>query len=332
MFDINMIHHSFIKKAEPLASRNWFETGGNAEYFCEPHSKEEYITAVNYATKHTIPLTLLGSGANVLISDKGIKGLVISPKLLDISLNDNDTQPGETVFVTVGSGVTLETLINWCLANNIIGLEEFSGIPGTIGGSLYINIHYFKFLISQFLHNATIIHKKSAIIETVETKWFQFGYNTSKLMEKKHFIVEATFALKKCTPEEAAYARGRSHEIIRHRRQRYPNKGTCGSFFRNFYESEVTLEQNGRKIIFAGYYLDQVGVKGSLSHGKAGVSHQHANMIVNFGGATSSDIIYVIRIMQELVFKKFGLLLKPECELLGFSEYPLHTIDSIKKN
>ena len=136
--------------------------------------------------------------------------------------------------------------------------------------------------------------------------------------------MSATFKLKKISEKETAFALGRKKEIIRHRAARYPQKGTCGSFFRNFHEGEVTLESNDKKMIYVAYYLDKIGVKGALQVGYAIVSHQHANMIVNQGNATSKDIIEVARKMQMLVKDKFDIIPHPECRLIGFKKYPLN--------
>jgi len=141
--------------------------------------------------------------------------------------------------------------------------------------------------------------------------------------KKKHIVISVSFALKKANELEVAYARGRRAEIIRHRIKRFPAKFTCGSFFRNFHDNEVSLVINGKKVIWVAYYLDQLGLKGTVRVGDAMISSQHSNMIVNLGKATSSDIIAVAKEMQEAVWKKYGILPQPECELVGFKENPL---------
>jgi UDP-N-acetylmuramate dehydrogenase len=234
------------------------------------------------------------------------------------------TDTDEGSFVTAGAGITIENLIIFCLENNISGLEEFSGIPGTVGGATYINLHYFQFLLSQFIVQATVIHRTTGELREVDTTWFNFGYNQSKLMTHEYYILHVTFKLKRVSDLEVAYAQGRSVEIIRHRKARYPYKNTCGSFFRNFHEDEVTLISNGKKVIWVAYYLDKLGIKGSLKIGGAQISYQHANMIVTDQTATSEDIINLARTMQEMVQQEFGILPKTECLMVGFTEYPLH--------
>lgn len=309
-----------IQEQVPLADKNWFGTGGSARYFAQPQTADQMAAALQFTNEHNLALYMLGSGANVLISDAGFDGLVINPQLTYVSHTHGS---GKDIELTVGAGMPLDKLIAFCLRNNVLGLEEFSGIPGTVGGAVFINLHYFEFLLSQFLVRATVIEKSTGVISTVDNSWFAFGYNSSRLHERKHILIDATFALKRGDDVATAYAKGRHDEIVRHRAKRYPIKGTCGSFFRNFYENEVSLVSEGKKVIWVAYYLDKIGVKGALSVGDAQVSHQHANMIVNRGAATTADIIAVARQMQERVRDAFGIIPQPECQLIGFNEYPL---------
>lgn len=310
-----------IQEQCDLKNKNWFKTGGPARFYSAPTTLEHVIESLDFAQKHTQDIFILGQGANILISDAGFDGLVLHPQLDDITIVD--TLSDGTVYVKAGAGVILHHLIDWCLERNISGLEEFSGIPGTVGGSMYINLHYYQFLLEHFVHTASVINLSNGIVETVNPAWFAFGYNTSTLQQKKHMLVDTTFILKKVSDLDVAYARGRRNEIIRHRATRYPQQNTCGSFFRNFLPGEVTHTSNGKRMIYVAYYLDKVGLKGELQHGGAIVSYQHANMIVNQGNATSNDIIAVARSMQEKVYTQFGILPQPECQLIGFKEYPL---------
>lgn len=313
-------YKSFIRYNVPLKDKNWFKTGGSAYAYAEPHTAQEFQDALLFAKANNLPLFVLGEGANVLISDMGFQGLIIQPHTRTLVHNQKTS---DEVHVTAGSGIKIQELINWCLDNNIGGLEEFSGIPGTIGGAVYINLHYYEFLIEHFLVEATVIKKDTGNIYRVSKDWFNFGYNQSKLLEKEYYIIDATFTLKKISDIEVAYARGRRAEIIRHRVRRYPSANTCGSFFRNFHANEIDFEINNKKILFVAYYLDNVGVRGALSCGGATVSHMHANMLVTREHATSTDIIQLARAMQELVYNKFGIIPQPECQLIGFDEYPL---------
>lgn len=311
------INASLIQKNVPLHDKNWFATGGAAHYFAEPTSAAEFQEALAFAHANKLPIFMLGHGANILISDNGFEGLVIRPMLKHMHIDSAQNT------INAGAGVSMHDLILFCLEHGYTNLEEFSGIPGSVGGSIYINLHYYEFLLAQFLVSATIINRTTGIVQTVKPDWFNFGYDESKIQDEQHYLVDATFAIKPANELEIAYARGRRVEIIRHREKRYPIKNTCGSFFRNFHDHEVTLSSNGKKMIFVAYYLDKLGVKGTLRVGDAIVSHQHANMIVHSGKATSTDIINLVRTMQEMVKKEFGITPQPECRLVGFKEYPL---------
>lgn len=301
-----------------LADKNWFKTGGCAAFFAQPTTSDEARLAVLFAQERSLSITVLGQGANILISDDGIDGLVISPALKSITV---DSGLG---LVTAGAGVGVQELIDYCLGQGFFGLEDFSGIPGSVGGSVYINIHYFQYLLSDFLIKATVIDKRSGELLSVDRDWFAFGYNQSTLQAGNHMLLDATFKVAVGDPLAIAYARGRRDEIVRHRNRRYPTSNTCGSFFRAFFDHEVP-EINGKKIPYVGYYLDKVGVKGVLRVGNAVVSHQHANMLVTLPGATSSDVIQLARSMQQKVYDVFGVMPQAECQFLGFKENPLLT-------
>lgn len=303
-----------IFKNVPLNDKNWFKTGGNSKYFCQPTTETEFQEALTFAQTNSLDVFVLGKGANILISDDGFDGLTINPKIKELHIEDE--------MVTAGAGVEIQELIDFCLENNFIGLEEFSCIPGTVGGSVFINIHYFDYFLSHFLIKAKIINKISGETSIVDKNWFNFGYDQSKLHERQHYLFNATFLLKKVDKLKTEYAKGRRDEIIRHRIRRYPTSNTCGSFFRNFHENEITLEINGKKLPYIAYYLDKIGIKGDLRVGNAIVSSKHANMIETLPGCTSSDVINLAKKMQELVFEKFGIVPQPECVLVGFKENP----------
>jgi UDP-N-acetylmuramate dehydrogenase len=310
-----------IEQNVPLHDKNWFGTGGNARYFCAPINADQFVEALDWVAKQKCPVHILGQGANTLISDDGFDGLIIVPKITDINITDLDEQ---SCLVHAGAGVTIRDLIAYCLEHSVIGLEEFGGIPGTVGGSVYNNLHYFEFSLSDFLVDAQVIEKETGLVTQVDKTWLSLGYDHSKLHEKLHYVASVTFKLKRVTPLDAAFAKGRYIEIVRHRAKRYPTARTCGCFFRNFHEYEISKPINGKKLVYVAYYLDNVGIKGNLRIGNACVSHQHANMIVTSDGAKTADIVAVARTMQEKVYQTFGLLPQPECELVGFKEYPLH--------
>jgi len=306
-----------IKKNIPLNDKTWFETGGAAKYFAEPVLIDDYKSALDFVKKQNCEVFLLGCGANILISDDGFNGLVIKPanKNCEIIFAENEEN---NVLVRAGAGTEIQKFINFCLSSNLTGFEEFSGIPGTIGGAVFINIHYFEFLLSDFLISARVINKSTGEIVEVSRDWFDFGYDKSKLHDGNWILFDAVFKLKKVDDIKTAFAKGRSVEIIRHRENRYPTERTCGSFFQNFSPDEINFEINGKKQIHIAYYLDKLGIKGELSVGGAHVSKKHANMIENDGTATSTDILNLANKMRELVKEKYGIVPKLECQLIGF--------------
>ncbi|MBY0353783.1 UDP-N-acetylmuramate dehydrogenase [Candidatus Babeliales bacterium] len=308
----------------PLNDKNWFQTGGPAQYFAQPTTAGEFTQALAFASQEQLRVTLLGQGANVLISDQGITGLVIQPRINHLII---DREQG---LVTAGAGLGMQEVIDAALDQGLHGLEDFSGIPGSIGGCVYINIHYFEYLLSDFLVRAHVINRTTGALEVVDKTWFGFGYNESALQRGDYYLVEATFKLSPVSFEQAWYHKGRRDEIVRHRAKRYPLARTCGSFFRNFRDDEPLPLIAGKRVPFVAYYLDKIGVKGALQVGGAVVSYQHANMLVTHEGASSNDVIMLARTMQMRVFESFGVLIEPECQFLGFSDYPLLKPDHVK--
>jgi UDP-N-acetylmuramate dehydrogenase len=317
-----------VKKNISLKEYNWFLLGGNAYYFAEPKDIIEYEHVIQFSKEQNMPIKILGLGANVLISDYGYQGIIIKFSNNNIYHNYINEDEG---LITAGAGVTIEALIKYCLENALLfGLEEFSGIPSTVGGALFINLHYYEFLISQFVYSALVYDIQTKETIKVSQEWFEFGYDISKIKrEKRYIILEASFLLKRNTIMYAQYAKGRSIEIIRHRENRYPYKRTCGCFFKNFSPEQVPLSLEGKRIVASSYYLDKVGVRGELKVNNTSVSSKHANMIIHNGKGLSSEVIEIAKIMQKKVYDAYSLLLEPECELIGFSEYPLYTIETI---
>jgi len=318
---LDQLDTKLIQENVSLQDKNWFQTGGITRFYASPKTVGEFQTALEFAKLNNLPLFILGNGANVLISDEMFPGLIIHPKISSIVHEIKNNQH----LITAESGTDFESLINYCLDHNLSGLEEFSGIPSTVGGATYINLHYYDFLLADFFVEGTIIHKETFEIKIVPKEWFNFGYDHSTLQNKEWYLLSATFNLKPMSKEETAFARGRAVEIKRHRYKRYPHTHTCGSFFRNFLPKEV--EKTEKKLIYVAYYLDKLGIKGELACGDAIISHQHANMIVNRGNATTKDIIELTTTMQKMVYDRFGIIPQPECQLIGFTSNPFTKIN-----
>src|SRR3989338_5510892 len=205
-----------------LADKNTFGTGGHARFFTEPTTAMAFAQALQFARDNNLEVFVLGGGANILISDAGFNGLVIRPALTEFTIIKSSKSEHDcnlyalspaakayiqqapeqeatleshdnSVLIKAGAGISIDDLINLCFDHQIMGLEEFSDIPGNVGGAVYTNLHYYEFLLEQFLISATLINKQTSEIITVDTAWFNFGYDQSKLQEKEYFVIDATF-------------------------------------------------------------------------------------------------------------------------------------------
>ncbi|MBR5900778.1 FAD-binding protein [bacterium] len=307
----------------PLAPLNWFKTGGNAEFFSEPQTLEDALSDLAFAKKEGLEVNVLGEGANTLVADQGCSGLVLHPANKALSLDESP----EGLVLEAGCGANMQDAIDFALERNALGLEEFAGLPGTVGGAAFINAHFFEYFLADFLLSAKVISLDGSVKE-VGKDWFEYGYDVSRLHREKWLIWSVRFLLRRGSEFETAFAKGRAWEIIRQRSRRYPKERTCGSFFRNFLPEEIPPGSE-IKVPNVAYYLDKIGVKGALRFGKASVSRKHANMLETEEGASSADVVGLAREMQKLVYKDFNLVPVPECRFLGFASFPLYTKDTI---
>jgi len=285
-----------------------FKIGGPASFFCEPENSSEVIESINFARSNSLPIFVLGLGANILVSDNGFSGLVIRQKNHKVSVEDN--------IVKAESGVTVEELINITLERNLIGLEDFSGIPSSLGGALYINLHYFDAFIGPRVRSAQVLNKDNREIEKVDQCWFRYGYDDSRLKTDKHYLLlEAELELEKVNDFRKYEAIGKSKEIIRTRKYKYPSEPSVGSIFQNLTsEEQKHLNLPTRSV---AYLIDVCGLKGKKV-GDAMLSHRHANMIINVGNAKAADVLELAEFIKEEVKKRFDVKLKFEMELVGF--------------
>jgi len=285
-----------------------FKIGGPARFFCKPQNSDEVIEALSFAQANNLAVLVIGLGANILFSDSGFDGLVIRQSSEEISLKDN--------IVKARSGVTLENLINVALANNLLGLEDFSGIPSTVGGALYINLHYYNSFIGPTVRAAIVLDKDTNMIEKVDQDWFGFSYDESRLkIERKHILLEADFELQRVNDYEKYEAIGKSKEIIRTRQYKYPSEPSVGSIFQNLNLDEQ--KQYGLPTRSVAYLIDVCGLKGKRV-GEALLSHRHSNIIVNTGDARAADVLELAELIRYNVKDKFGIDLRFEIQLIGF--------------
>jgi len=289
----------------PLAPLTTFRVGGPADVLFRARTEDELVTAVQAARATGTPHFLLGHGANILVGDKGFRGVVIRSEVGGIERLD-DTR------VRAGAGVeTYPDLIDATVAEGLGGLHHFVGIPSTVGGALWQNLHFLSpaperertLFIEEVLESAKILTQEGEL-RTVDVGYFRFGYDQSVLHDRDDVVLSATFHL---APEPVEELRRVIRENLAWRDERHPDLWlypSAGSIFRK-------IEGIG-----AGRLIDQCGLKGHL-HGGAGIFHRHANIIVNLGGATAADVRALIDLARVTVARETGYELVPEIAFVG---------------
>ncbi|MCL2925682.1 MAG: UDP-N-acetylmuramate dehydrogenase [Trichodesmium sp. MAG_R04] len=286
-----------IKPNVPLASLTSFRVGGPAEWYVTPKRLDQLQASFQFANHEELPITFLGAGSNMLVSDSGLSGLVISSRhLRHISFEE------ETGLLHVGAGEFLPRL-SWKAARmGWQGLEWAVGIPGTVGGAVVMNAGAQGKCMADVLVNAHVISPNGQI-DILSAQDLEYNYRYSKLQGKSILVAQATFQLQ--PGENPALIRAITSENFHKRRNTQPcHLPSCGSVFRN----------PGPKT--AGWLIEQAGLKG-YKIGMAQVAHRHANFILNCGGATANEILQLIYHVQEQVEKQWSLLLKPEVKFMG---------------
>ena len=283
-----------VKLNEPLAKHTTFGIGGPAALFYEAKTKEELIKAVKLARELKISLFILGSGSNLLVSDKGWRGLVIKVK--------SQKSKVKSTRIVAEAGVILAKLVHVAADNSLTGLETCAGIPGTVGGAVVGNAGTADQWIGDLVESVEILDQEGQI-RRLSQKDCQFGYRSSRFQKTKEIIVKITLKLRKGNPEKIK----EKIAVILAKRKSQPKEKSAGSIFKN---------PSGKK---AGWLIEKAGLKGRKK-GRAQISPQHANFIVNLGGAKSSDVVQLIKLAKTEVKKRFGIELKEEICLLGFAK------------
>lgn len=284
-----------------LASYTTYKIGGAADYFVVAESKKELVNAVTKSRESNLPYFVLGAGANILISDQGFRGLVIKNEADDIKIENNR--------VIADSGVLIQDLVKLTKEKALSGLEHYVGIPSTVGGAIWQNLHFLSpdrkstVFIESIFESAEILDEDNCI-KKVDKGFFNFGYDYSILHDKKILITEATFMLFASVRDEIEK---QIDENSKYRIERQPQLSefpSCGSVFRK-------IEGVG-----AGRLIEQVGLKG-YQVGGIRVSEKHANFLVNTGGGKASDVKDLIKLIQDKVKKDLGYTLEPEISFVG---------------
>jgi UDP-N-acetylmuramate dehydrogenase len=286
-----------IRSEVSLAEFTSYRVGGNASYYAEPTDLEELQAVLGWWREKELPLTVLGAGSNLLISDRGLPGLVVNTR----RLRSSHFEP-ETATITAAAGEPLPKLAWRAAKRGWQGLEWAVGIPGTVGGAVVMNAGAHTSCMADRLVRAIVLNPDGTL-ETLTPADLQYSYRTSCLQGEKRFVIEATLQLDPSSTSEEMMAI--TTKNLHHRRNTQPyDRPSCGSVFRN------------PKPRFAGALIEEMGLKG-YQIGGALVSPLHANFIVNAGGAKASDILALIGYVRERVFDRFALWLEPEVKILG---------------
>lgn len=278
---------------EPMKKHTSFKIGGDADLFVLPKNGEEAEKAVKIAENSGLPVTVIGNGSNLLVSDYGIEGMVICLE------NSNEiTVDGCTV--TVKSGAMLSRFAAVCAANSLTGAEFAAGIPGSIGGAVFMNAGAYGGEIKDIVKKVTAL--KGGKVRTYSAEECDFGYRKSIFLEGGYIILEAEFELKQGNEEEI---RSVMKELAARRRNKQPLEfPSAGSTFKR------------PEGYFAGALIEGAGLKG-FSVGGAQVSEKHAGFVINRGGASCEDVKALIEAVKKKVYDNSGVMLEEEIKAVG---------------
>ncbi|HVF39830.1 MAG TPA: UDP-N-acetylmuramate dehydrogenase [Gemmatimonadaceae bacterium] len=298
------LNESQLSRDELLAPYTTFRIGGPADLLYRAGTADDLAGAVSAARELGIPYFVLGLGANILIGDKGFHGLVIRNEASHFAFSDNGK-------LWVESGAVVADIIPEAVERGWSGLEHYVGIPSTIGGAVWQNLHFLEpeperkktMFIADVFDSCELLTEEGQRT-TVNTDYMQFGYDTSVLHTRRDIALAVTFQL---MPGDTAVMHRVMQENLSWRGARHPwlqFHPSAGSIFKK-------IEGMG-----AGRLIDQCGLKGHR-HGGAQISHIHANIMVNLGRATARDVRELIAIAQNAVEERFKVRLEPEIGFIG---------------
>ena len=284
-----------VLEQEPMARHTTFRIGGPADYFVELGSIEQIRAAIQVCREENLPWFVLGRGSNLLVSDKGYRGVILS---IYKDFQKTEIQ-GETV--TVQAGVLLTTLSGKVLDASLTGLEFASGIPGTIGGAVVMNAGAYGGEMKDIVRKVTVLDQDGEV-RTLTCGEMQFGYRTSLAKKKGYIVLGAELTLKQGEKEKI---REEMQALKAKRIEKQPLEfPSAGSTFKR------------PEGYFAGKLIMDAGLRGAAVGG-AQVSEKHCGFVVNTGNATAADVRELMRRVQEKVQEQFGVHLEPEVRFLG---------------
>lgn len=287
----------------PLGPLTTFRTGGPADWLVETHGRDEILIALELASKWHVPVTLLGGGSNVLVSDAGVRGLVIRPRHGAVAA----LGPSE---VSADAATTINGLVRWTIGRGLAGLEAWTGTPGTVGGGVFGNAHFRGRLLSEQIVRVQLASRDGRLSD-VPSSAMEFGYDHSRLQRTGEVLISAIFAV---TPGSPEALRRVARESLAFRKRTQPlDVPSAGCIFQNPAPSDPVPAEIPRS---AGALIDRAGLKGK-SLGAAQVSPTHGNFIITEGPARSRDIRALIDLCRREVAARFGVQLREEIQYLG---------------
>ena len=287
-----------------LAPLTTFKVGGSADWLVNVSSGDAVERAVAIAREANMPLTILGGGSNVLVSDAGVRGIVVR-------VHGGEVRELTPSLVRADAGVTINGLVRWTVNHGLAGIEAWAGTPGTVGGAIFGNAHFRGRLVSELIAHVRLLSTNGSM-EVVPRDQMEFGYDYSRLHRTREIVVTADFHV---SPGEPALLRAVARESLAFRKRTQPLESpSAGCIFQNPDPSRDRVPAGIPPS--AGALVDRAGMKG-VREGAARVSTTHANFIVNEGGATARDIRALIERCKSEVQSQFGVALREEIMFIG---------------
>lgn len=280
---------------EPMSLHTSFKTGGNADVFIKADDGEKIAKAIKMLKENNIPYYIIGNGSNIIVRDKGVNGVIIQlgSKMNEIIVKGNS--------INAQAGAMLSALSAAACDNSLTGLEFASGIPGTVGGAVFMNAGAYDGEIKNVIVSADVIDENGNIVKLSKDE-LNLSYRHSIISDKNMVVIGATFELQYGIKEEIIE---KISDFSARRRDKQPlNYPSAGSTFKR------------PEGFFAGKLIEDSGLKGKQIGG-AQVSEKHSGFIVNVGGATSNDILSLIDYCTVTVYNKFNVKLEPEVRIIG---------------
>jgi UDP-N-acetylmuramate dehydrogenase len=298
----------------PLKNATTLSIGGPAKKFVEVNTEKELTEAIQYAKDQALPYLIIGGGSNLLVSDEGVSALIIKNKITGITHSGTE--------ITVKSGTILQDLVDYAIRSGLAGLQDLSGIPGTVGGAVYGNAGAYGQTISDHLGSIFTLNTSDLKIKQFNNADCQFNYRDSIFKKNRFPILEVKFQLEHGNPK---ILRQEAQEVLTKRLVKYPPGIKCpGSFFKNLVAStlspEILRNIPPEKIVYgkvpAGALLEEVGAKGQSIDGIE-IASYHANLFINQGTGTAKAFYDLAKTYAEKVKEKFGIALEPEVQLIN---------------